>query len=142
MRSEKLSTVDHPELRLVRRVERREVAVELVMRQQSFSAAIALCISLSGLEDKEVYLPLEIDPGHWTRIKKGEAHFPVDKLNSLMELCGNQAPLIWLAHSNGFGLVILKSELERQLDATKAALDRERERTKLMTEILQGRVPT
>lgn len=139
MQSKKLSSPDHPELTLVRRVEKQEVAIELVSRQPSLSAAVALCISLSGLDDKEIYIPLDIDPGHWTRIKKGEAHFPLDKLNLLMELCGNQAPLLWLAHSNGYGLVLLKSELERRLDEMQIALQKAREREELMRDLLQGK---
>lgn len=139
MPSKNLRPVDHPELTLVRRVEKQEVAIELVRRQPSLSAAVALCISLSGLEDKEIYIPLEIDPGHWTRIKKGEAHFPLDKLNLLMELCGNQAPLLWLADSNGYALVLLKSELERRLEETELALQKSREREELMRDLLQGK---
>lgn len=68
---------------------------------------------------------------------KGEGHFPVDKLNLLMEMCGNQSPLIWLAHSNGLGLVILKSEAERQLDEALKALDAERLKVQVLTNVLQ-----
>lgn len=139
MKSKNLSTPDHPELRLVRRVEKQEVAIELVMRQPSLSAAIALCISLSGLKEKELYIPLGIDAGHWTRIGKGEAHFPVDKLNDLMDMCGNEAPLIWLAHSRGKGLVLLKSEAERQLEAVTAVLQRERDINRVLKEVIHGK---
>lgn len=139
MKSKNLSAADHPELTLVRRVEKQEVAIELIRRQSSLTAAVALCISLSGLEEKEIYIPLDIDPGHWTRIRKGEAHFPLDKLNLLMELCGNQAPLLWLADSNGYGLVMLKSELERRLEETELALQKSREREELMRDLLQGK---
>jgi hypothetical protein len=134
-----LSQLDQPELRLSRRAEKKDVAVDLVMRQPSFSKAIALCVQLSGLAEKEVYMALEVDAGHWSRIMKGDGHFPVDKMNSLMEMCGNQAPLIWLAHSNGFGLVLLKSELERQLEQMTMALQKERDRSQLLAEVLQGR---
>lgn len=109
------------------------------MRQPSLSKAIALCVQLSGLEEKEVYGCLEIDAGHWTRIMKGDGHFPVNKLNSLMEMCGNQSPLIWLAHSNGLGLVILKSEAERQLDEAIKALEAERLKVQVLTDVMKGR---
>lgn len=117
MNSKVLSTLaDHPELPLARRVERFDVPMDLVVKLASFSAAISLCVQLSGLEDKEVYIPLGIDAGHWTRIKQGNAHFPGNKLGELMDLCGNEVPLIWLAYSRGYGLLLLKSEAERRAE--------------------------
>lgn len=110
---------DHPELPLARRVERFEVPMDLVIKLASFSAAISLCVQLSGLEDKEVYIPLGIDSGHWTRIKQGKANFPENKLRELMDLCGNEVPLIWLAYIRGYGLVLLKSEAERRAEAAE-----------------------
>lgn len=102
MRSKNLSTVDHPELPLARKPENTGVPVDLVLRQSTLSGSIALCVQVSGLEDKEVYLSLGIDAGHWTRIMKGDAHFPVNKLGDLMDLCGNEAPLFWLTHNRGY----------------------------------------
>jgi hypothetical protein len=116
MRSKDLTVVANLELPLARKPVQASLPVELVVKQPSLSAAIALCVQVSGLEEKEVYLSLEIDAGHWTRIMKGDAHFPVNKLNSLMDLCGNEAPVLWLAHSRGYGLVMLKSEAERRAE--------------------------
>lgn len=120
MNSEVLSAIDtQPELPLARRVDRVVVPMDLVVKLQSFSSAIALCVQLSGLEDKEVYIPLGIDSGHWTRIKQGKANFPENKLRELMDLCGNEVPLIWLAYIRGYGLVLLKSEAERRAEAAE-----------------------
>lgn len=139
MRSKELSQVDHPELPLARKADSVMVPLELVLKQPTFAAAISLCVQVSGLEEKEVYLSLEIDAGHWTRIMKGDAHFPVNKLNALMDLCGNEAPLMWLANSRGYGLVVLKTEAERRAEAAEhRALEAE---TKLAwaLEVLQGK---
>ena len=111
-----MTTPSQTELPLARKPQQLTIPEELVNNQPSLSAAIALCIQASGLEEKEVYIPLEIDAGHWTRIMKGDAHFPVNKLNQLMDMCGNEAPLIWLAHSRGKGVVLLKSEAERRAE--------------------------
>ncbi|HEY6021835.1 MAG TPA: hypothetical protein VIY48_18820, partial [Candidatus Paceibacterota bacterium] len=89
MTSNRLSLVDHPQLPLTREVDRFALPMEMVTKQRTLAQAIALCVQMSGLEEKEVYLPLEIDAGHWTRIMKGDAHFPVNKLSDLMDLCGN-----------------------------------------------------
>lgn len=140
MRSKKLSAVaDHPELPLIRSVSPVEVPISLVIKQQTFAGAIALCVQVSGLEEKEVYLTLGIDAGHWTRIMKGEAHFPVNKLNDLMTICGNESPLVWLANSRGYGLILLKTEAERRAeDAERRAKDAE-EKVRFLTQVLQGK---
>lgn len=116
-----------------------EVDQEVVFSRPSLSAAIALCVQVSGLEEKEVYLSLEIDAGHWTRIMKGDAHFPVNKLNNLMDLCGNEAPLMWLANSRGYGLVVLKTEAERRAEMAERALREERDKVRFLTELLHGK---
>jgi hypothetical protein len=134
-----LKAVDHPELPLARKADRVDIPLDLVIRQPTLAAAISLCVQASGLEEKEVYLPLEIDAGHWTRIMKGDAHFPVNKLNPLMNMCGNEAPLMWLANSRGYGLVVLKTESERRAEAAERALAEERSKVKLLTDLLQGK---
>ncbi|KVG33841.1 MULTISPECIES: hypothetical protein [Burkholderia cepacia complex] len=116
-----------------------DVPTEFVLKQPSLAGAIALCVQLSGLDDKEIYLSLGIDAGHWSRIMKGDAHFPVNKLNELCDMCGNEAPLIWWAHSRGYGLVLLKSEAERRAeDAERRAREAE-DRVKFLTQVLQGK---
>jgi hypothetical protein len=88
----------------------------MLQAQKSLLAAINLCATLSGLDDNEIALELEIQPAQWSRIKAGQAHMPPDKIGALMDLCGNEAPLLWLARDRGYGLVLLKSEAERQRD--------------------------
>ena len=139
MRSNNLTTVDQPELALARKADLMDVPLELVLKQPSLSGAVALCVQLSGLDDKEIYLSLGIDAGHWTRIMKGDAHFPLNKLNDLCTMCGNESPLIWWAHSRGYGLVMLKSEAERRAEMAAAELLMEREKNKLLMQLLQGK---
>lgn len=133
MRSKTMPTVDEPELKLVRKAEPVDVPTSLVLKQPSQSAAIALCVQVSGLDDKEVYLSLGIDAGHWSRIMKGDAHFPVNKLNELCDMCGNESPLIWWIHSRGYdprSLRRIESDLEREnrlLRERLAAVESERE---------------
>lgn len=134
-----MSAVDHPELPLARRADESPVSMAIIKQQTCMSRAIALCVSASGLDDKEVYLSLGIDAGHWSRITKGDAHFPVNKLCALMDLCGNEAPLMWLANSRGKGLVLLKSEAERRAEVAEQERDAERAKVAMLTEILAGR---
>jgi hypothetical protein len=138
-----MPTVADPQipLRLIR--ERQDVDPALVIAQPTLLGAIKLCISIAGFDvDKQVHKDLDIDAGHWSRIVNGAAHFPVDKLTALMDLCGNEAPLIWLTNARGYdprSLRKLETETERALREEREALKREREKTALLTELLQGR---
>lgn len=116
-----------------------DVPLELVLKQPSLSGAVALCVQLSGLDDKEIYLSLGIDAGHWTRIMKGDAHFPLNKLNELCDMCGNEAPLRWWAHSRGYGLVMLKSEAERMAQEAQRLLEESERENRLLRQLLQGK---
>lgn len=143
-KSNNLTGLDGPQpaLRLVRTTQ--AVDPSLVVAQPSFLAAIKLCISLGGFDaDKQVYAVLGIDPGHWTRILRGDAHFPVDKLIELMDLCGNEAPLIWLAHARGYDPASLRqreTETERALREVTEALNAERTKVRVLTQAIHGDV--
>lgn len=138
-KSNELPSIEQGQLALSRRPESTGVSVDLVVRQKTLSGAIALCVQASGLDDKEVYLELEIDAGHWSRIMKGGAYFPLDKLNQLMDLCGNEVPLQWLAHSRGYGLVLLKSEAERRAEDAEARLAEALRMNELLKDLVSGK---
>ena len=70
-----------------------EVPHELVVQCKDELAAINLCINLSGFTDDTLCDALGIDPGHWSRIRKGRGHFPARKRLRLMSLCGNLLPV-------------------------------------------------
>jgi hypothetical protein len=150
------NTVDHPPAqtlptqRLLTMAKQpvQEIDHALVRRQPSMLAAVKLCISMGGLEaDKEVYMPLGIDAGHWTRIMRGEAHFPIDRLPDLMDLCGNEAPMLWLLDNRGYDLNSLRhkeTETARQLREAHehiARMEAERHAERiLISDLLTGRV--
>lgn len=116
-----------------------DVPLDSIVVRKTLLGAINLCIDLSGLEDKEVYLPLGIDAGHFSNLRKGKGHFPPDKINDLMDLCRNEVPLIWQAHARGYGLVVLKTEAERRAEvAEKHAAEVEKE-NQLLRQLVQGR---
>lgn len=84
---------------------------------------------------------LGIDPGQWSRIFKGDAHFPHDKLVTFMvEGCGNVAPLIWLLHQCGFdprSLRRYKTDVEAENERLKAELDEMRRERETITKFLR-----
>ena len=90
------------------------VEMKLLGQCESLLQAIHLCVHLSSLPHYAICDKLGIDRGHWTRIMQGQAHFPTNKLPALMELCGNYAPLQWLARATGQEIAIDQRELRRQ----------------------------
>jgi hypothetical protein len=127
------------QLPLVEHGEPVSVDPALVHRQRSMLGAIALCMQAAGIADKEAHLALDIDAGHWSRIVKGDAHFPLDRLGPLMDLCGNEAPLEWLAHSRGYRLEPLETELQRQLREQREARESVEAENRVLRELLVGR---
>lgn len=105
------------ELPLTRVITPIDLPLEVILRRRTLLGAIKLMVEVSGLELKEAYQPLKIDAGHWSRMMNGDnANFPTDERFELaMDVCGNEIPLIWLAHRRGKGLHMLETEAERQL---------------------------
>jgi len=103
--------------------------VSIIEKQQTLHAAIKLCIQYAGFGyDKEIYKPLGIDAGNWTRIMNGDASFPENKLLRLMELCGNEIPLQWLASKRGYRLLPCEDAKDKRIrDLEKANEDQRKE---------------
>ena len=70
---------------------------------------------------------------------KGDAHFPPNKLQSLMTVCGNQIPLQWLARSYGYELVQIETETQRLLNEERARREEVERENKLMRDLIQGK---
>lgn len=107
-----------------------EVSLASIARKRDFLGAINYCIEVSGLDDKEIALALGIDAGHFSNIRKGKSgcNFPINKLDDLMTLCGNEIPLIWLSWKRGKGLVLLETEAQKQLRAAVARAEKAEDR--------------
>lgn len=137
MRSKSLRAVDEQgELPLRRAAVTSPVSPEVVRAQPSFRAAIRLAANASGLEEKEIYVPLKIDGGYWTRIMNGDANFPDDKLEKFMDLVENEIPLEWLAFRRGKGLHMLQTEAEKQLHAAEARAQRAEDRLQYLESLV------
>lgn len=108
------------ELALVRPASGVSVPVEMIRAKHSAGAAFSLACDASGLDDKEIYIPLNIDPATFSRIKSGKNTLPADSVSGFCKLVGNTVYLEWLAYQVGCGLVMLKTEAERRADAAEA----------------------
>ena len=110
------------QLQLLLRDQKKDVSLEVILSCATFKDSLKLCKSLSGLDDKQLCMTLEMDPGHWSKVFTNGGHFPENKLLDFMTLCGNKVPLIWLAHSCGYGIHPLMDEKDRQIQELSAAL--------------------
>jgi hypothetical protein len=118
----------------------------LIHKQPSMSKALALCQTLSGLDDKAFLGEKGVvkDQAQWSRIMGPSPHnFPHDKLNLFMDLAGNEAPLLWLVHSRGYDLGSLRpkeTETERKLRLAQERIELLEHDKRVLTEALHGKV--
>lgn len=127
------------EMRLVRAASRTVVPVEMIRSRRTAGQAFTLACDACGLDDKEIAFALDMDKGTFSRIKAGTNTLDADRIAAFCEVVGNTVYPEWIAFQTGHGLVLLKSEAERLLDQRTQQLDLERERVRMLTDILQGR---
>jgi hypothetical protein len=110
--------------------EREPVNVDLaaVTRQSSLNAALVYCVGASGLDRKQVYTALGIDAATWSRIESAQAHFPLNKIEGLMDICGNEAPLMWLLNARGYDWASVR---EKQTEMERRVADLQQENSDL-----------
>ncbi|MFZ6755775.1 transcriptional regulator [Undibacterium sp. Ji50W] len=128
------------ELALARPPQQTSVPVEMIRAKRNSGAAFSLACDASGLDDKEIYLALEIDAGYFSNIKKSKATLQGDLVRDFCRVVGNTIYPEWLAYQVGCTLVMLRSEAERRADdAERRARDAE-EKLLFLTKIMQGKV--
>lgn len=105
-----------------------EVRPEEIMRKQSLGSAIELCAELGGYAlDKALQTDLEVDKAQFSRWQSGTEGIVWHKFVRLMDLCGNDAPLMWMLHQRGYDLYSLRrqeTELERQLREAQEEIEK------------------
>lgn len=108
-----------------------EVRPDEVAREKTLGGAIELCAKLQGFGlDKELQQALGVDKAQFSRWHSGQEGVIWPKFVRLMDLCGNDAPLLWMLHQRGYDLHSLRkreTETEREnrlLKEENAALRR------------------
>lgn len=140
MASKDLPSVEpQGELPLLRCASPNDVPVEMLRRQKTAAAAFCLACQSSGLEDKEIYCAIGIDPGYFSRIKKGEATLQADLVSMFCQVVANRIYPEWVAYSLGCTLVQIKSETERKLEEALAALAEEKTKVRVLKDAINGR---
>lgn len=88
-----------------------------VMRKRDFGGAIELTLELGGKTAKEAQIDLGLDKAQYSRWQSGDEGVRVPKLFALMDYCGNDVPVLWLAHARGWDLHAMRrveTEVERE----------------------------
>lgn len=94
-----------------------DVSASEIAREKTLGGSIGLCIKAAGYEPKEVQAALKLDKGQWSRWESGQEGVVWPKLVSVMDYCGNNSPVLWMAYDRGYDLsrmVKRESEIERQ----------------------------
>jgi transcriptional regulator with XRE-family HTH domain len=89
-----------------------------IERKQSFGAVITLTYDVAGLAPKQLASEAGFDKGQISRWESGAEGVCWPKLARLMDVCGNDAPVLWQLHQRGYDLNSVhrrESEIERRL---------------------------
>jgi hypothetical protein len=101
-----------------------DVPLEEVMRKPTLGKALEYCAELAGYAyDKELERALErsgvkVDNTQLTRWRQGAEGIKWEKFSAVMDVCGNDAPLLWMNHDRGWDIHSMhrrESETEKQL---------------------------
>lgn len=118
------------------------VTDSIITACRDFKAAVRLCIEVSGLERKQVAAEIEISEAHLSRMLADhpgadERHFPINKVQQLMEVCGNVIPVRWIALKNGFGIHRLKSALEQENERLRLELEESKREREIILKVVK-----
>lgn len=93
------------------------VTAQEIEREKTLGGAINLCAKAAGLEPKQVQDSLKTDKAQFSRWTDDKEGILWSKFVALMDVCGNDAPLLWMLHARGYDLSALRrveTVLERQ----------------------------
>ncbi len=127
------------ELSLARPPQTVSVPIEMIRNRKNKGAAFTLACDASGLDDKEIYLPLGIDKAQFSRIKSGTANLDDDLLSKFCELVGNRIYPEWQAYQVGCTLVMVKTAAEKRAEVAEDRAQKAEARAALLMEILKGK---
>lgn len=117
-----------------------DVTTAEIAREKTLGGAIELCAKAAGFAlDKELQMQLGVDKAQFSRWHSGQEGVCRPKFARLMDVCGNDAPLLWMLHQRGWDIGSLRkreTETEREV---REQLDRERLKNQALVEALTGR---
>lgn len=134
-----MTAVEQRELALVREASQVAVPIEMIRAKKTAAAAFTLACDASGLDDKEIYIALEIDAGYFSNIKKGKATLQADLIPAFCRLVGNLIYVEWTAYQVHCTLVLIKTEAERRAEAAEERATAAEAENRLLRQLMQGK---
>lgn len=120
-----------------------EVRPEEIAREKTLGGAIELCAKVRGFTyDKQLTDELDCDKSQLSRWQSGSEGIIWPKLEKLMDVCCNDAPLLWMLHQRGYDLNSLRkreSETEKALRIEREARIKAEDENRILREVIQGR---
>ncbi len=104
-----------------------EVTPQEVARESTLGGSISLCAKAAGLMPKEVQDALKADRSQFSRWTDDKEGITWSKLSALMDVCGNDAPLLWMLNARGYDLTSLRkreTETQRELREAREEIER------------------
>jgi hypothetical protein len=127
------------ELPLTRPPTQVAVPVELIRAKKTSGAAFTLACDASGLDDKEIYIPLKMDKAVFSRIKSGSMNLDGDKLAPFCEVVGNRIYPEWVAYQVGCQLQEIETETQRQLRVAQEQIAKQDAELHLLRGLITGK---
>lgn len=113
-----------------------------ILRQNSLGDAIDLCVRSSGLEPKQVAGAAgNRDNSQYSRWVNNQEGVKWEKLQAVMDVCGNDVPLLWMLSQRGYDLSSLRmteTETEKALRHEQEARVKVEQENQLLRSLLRG----
>lgn len=120
-----------------------QVSLAEIAREKTLGGAIELCAKAAGFAlDKELQGILGVDKAQFSRWHSGAEGIIWPKFVRLMDVCGNDAPLLWMLHQRGYDITTIRrmeSEIECQLRKEREKNAELELKLRVMNEVLMGR---
>lgn len=114
-----------------------------IARKHSLGKALEYCAELAGYSyDKQLEEALRkhgspVDKTQLSRWQQGSEGIKWERLEALMDVCGNDAPILWMLHQRGYDL----GSVRLQESATERENRLLREENAALRRVLQGGAP-
>lgn len=122
------------------------VDFETIRRKKTLGAAIEACAEFAGFElDKTLQTELQVDKAQFSRWHSGSEGIVWPKFTHLMDVCGNDAPVLWMMHQRGWELESFRkteSETEQALRLEREKNVKLQEANRVLVDALNGRTPS
>jgi plasmid maintenance system antidote protein VapI len=119
------------------------VDFEAIKRKKTMGTAIEVCAEFAGFElDKTLSTELHVDKAQFSRWHNGSEGIVWPKFVHLMDVCGNDAPVLWMMHQRGWELESFRkteSETEQALRLERDKNTKLQEANRVLVEALNGR---